>query len=219
MTDHRGTNEGRHPWFQREGRPMTDHEHKLTEDAAVPRADFIAACERASTVEQLRPLVDAYYDMEGNSTGGSLHITLDDGNVEDDDLRFCIGWAEADGPYRSELPQHDSGPPDPAGAALARAILRLSVEQRKELVEDVSIGDEPDNTSFLCQPPDAVTLAALDGEFYEPPRPRWTSYRREITDDVLVWQLEVPDEWMRHEPERLKRLQGLLDEITKVCAS
>jgi len=31
-----------------------------------------------------------YYQTPGNETGGSLHIILDDGNVEDGNLWFCL---------------------------------------------------------------------------------------------------------------------------------
>jgi len=36
----------------------------------------------------------SYYNTEGNGAGGSLHIVLDDGNLEDDSVRFCLRWAE-----------------------------------------------------------------------------------------------------------------------------
>lgn len=35
----RGTNEGRHPWFTEEGRPQTEEEKRLIEEAMVPRPD------------------------------------------------------------------------------------------------------------------------------------------------------------------------------------
>ena len=30
-----------------------------------------------------------YYAKEGNICGGALHIVLDDGNIEDENVRFC----------------------------------------------------------------------------------------------------------------------------------
>jgi hypothetical protein len=50
---------------------------------------------------------------------GSLHIVLDDGNYLDDHVRFCIGWAKAEG--------------DREGAALAEVLLALTKSQRSRL--------------------------------------------------------------------------------------
>jgi hypothetical protein len=50
---------------------------------------------------------------------GSLHIVLDDGNVGDDDVRYCIAHAEERG--------------DVEGADLARVLLQMSKTQRWKL--------------------------------------------------------------------------------------
>jgi hypothetical protein len=50
---------------------------------------------------------------------GCLHIVLDDGNTDDDSVRFCVGYAE----------EHD----DFEAAALARVLLQMSRTQRKKL--------------------------------------------------------------------------------------
>lgn len=42
------------------------------------------------TVPDVMPLVWALYDTEHGSCGGHLHITLDDGNIEDSNIEFCI---------------------------------------------------------------------------------------------------------------------------------
>ena len=51
--------------------------------------------------------------------GGSLHIVLDDQNVKDSHVQFCVEWAR----------DHD----DPLGALLAGLLLRMSKTQRTKL--------------------------------------------------------------------------------------
>ena len=63
----------------------------------------------------------AYYRRE--PVWGSLHVVLDDGNVEDRSVRFCLEYAEREG--------------DVEGAELARLLLRLSRSQRLRLAERV----------------------------------------------------------------------------------
>lgn len=52
---------------------------------------------------------------------GSLHIVLDDANIKDSDVLFCIRWAE------------DTG--DAEGAALARILYDMSRIQRLRIRE------------------------------------------------------------------------------------
>lgn len=66
----------------------------------------------------LAEMVDAYY--EKNSTGGSLHITLDDNNIEGHHVLFCLRWAEHYG--------------DAEGVILAEALLDLDYAERGRLV-------------------------------------------------------------------------------------
>jgi len=61
----------------------------------------------------------AYYQKPGNGAWGSLHIVLDDGNTQDDNVRFCIQAAEERG--------------DTEGAELARLLLRMSRTQRGKI--------------------------------------------------------------------------------------
>lgn len=51
------------------------------------------------TVTEVYPLVDHYHfhTDPNNCVGGSLHIVLDDGNVEDGNVDFCIKWASEQG--------------------------------------------------------------------------------------------------------------------------
>jgi hypothetical protein len=69
------------------------------------------------TVPAVLPLVRAYYN--DHAVGGSLHVVLDDGNIDDGCVHGCIGWAEERG--------------DAAGAALARLLLQMTRTQRNKL--------------------------------------------------------------------------------------
>jgi hypothetical protein len=59
----------------------------------------------------------AYYRK--NPTWGSLHIVLDDGNIYDDHVQFCIDYARERG--------------DVEGAELGEILLRMSRTQRRKL--------------------------------------------------------------------------------------
>jgi len=97
---------------------------------ADPRYDHRAECiwlelEREAQrviVRSWRDLVRPaweYYQREGNSVGGNLHIVLDDGNVERSHVEFCLERATAEG--------------DEAGVVLARLLLAASRTQREKL--------------------------------------------------------------------------------------
>lgn len=71
------------------------------------------------TVPEVLPLVQAYYALPGNGVGGSLHIVLEDGNVEDSSVAFCLKAAQERG--------------DAPGVELASILLRMSRTQRLKL--------------------------------------------------------------------------------------
>lgn len=48
---------------------------------------------RKPTVPEVLPLVRELYNSPGGRAGCCLHIVLDDGNIDDDDVDFCIRWA------------------------------------------------------------------------------------------------------------------------------
>ena len=64
-------------------------------------------------------LVTAYYAKPGNAAGGSLHLVLDDGNVQDEHVEFCRDYAAREG--------------DEDGVALAELLLEMSVAQRERV--------------------------------------------------------------------------------------
>ena len=74
---------------------------------------------RKPTVPEVLPLAECYYGLPGNGVGGSLHIVLDDENIENGHVLFC--WEQAihtgDGP----------------GEYLAWLLLGMSETQRLKL--------------------------------------------------------------------------------------
>lgn len=70
------------------------------------------------TVPEVLPLVAAYYSIRNNGAGGSLHTVLDDGNVHDHSVQFCIEYA---------------GDSDFRGRALGHILLAMSKTQRLKL--------------------------------------------------------------------------------------
>lgn len=60
-----------------------------------------------------------YYGKPENDAWGSLHVVLDDRNVDDDSVRHCLRWATENG--------------DADGVVLAQLLLRMSKRQRKKI--------------------------------------------------------------------------------------
>lgn len=71
-------------------------------------------------VEDAVMLIKELYKTEG--AGGLLHIVVDDGNVEDDDIQFCID-------YCNEKENKDN-PKRELCLEIANKMLRLNYEQR-----------------------------------------------------------------------------------------
>lgn len=69
----------------------------------------------------------AYYGVDGNSTGGYLHIVLDDGNMGENHIAFC----------RDEAAQAG----DQAAVEIAEALLALPLFERVMVIEAQS--DDP----------------------------------------------------------------------------
>lgn len=79
----------------------------------------ILATGKKPTKPDVKPLVDAFYQLAGNGAGGSLHIVLDDGNVGDSSVEFCVEYAR-----QAE---------DRVGEHLAMVLLRMSKTQRSSM--------------------------------------------------------------------------------------
>ena len=71
------------------------------------------------TIPEVLPLIREYLSKEGNGTGGDYHILLDDGNVSDGDVEFCLDWARKN---KDEL-----------GIKIGKLLLRMSKTQRLKL--------------------------------------------------------------------------------------
>ena len=71
------------------------------------------------TVPEVLPLVVTYYSIPGNSVGGIFHIVLDDGNVDDSDVEYCLNLAK-----KRE---------DKESIKIGEILLRMSRAQRKKL--------------------------------------------------------------------------------------
>lgn len=74
-----------------------------------------------SEARSIRPMLDAYRAKPGNEAGGALHLVIDDGNVDDDDVRFCVGAARERG--------------DIDGVTLGEALLALPRSARAWLLD------------------------------------------------------------------------------------
>lgn len=71
------------------------------------------------SVPEVLPLVREFYRIPGNLAGGKLHIVLDNGNVDDDSVGFCIREALEAG--------------DTVAAELGQLLLVMSYTQRDKL--------------------------------------------------------------------------------------
>jgi hypothetical protein len=72
------------------------------------------------TVKDVLPIMVAFRAKSGNSTGGVLHVVLDDGNIEDHHIEWCIQEAFILG--------------DCEAVALGMRLIAMTKTQRKKLV-------------------------------------------------------------------------------------
>lgn len=80
------------------------------------------------TIQQLIEAVKAYYSIHGNNVGGRLHIVLDDGNINNSDIKWCIDYA--------------SSKNDNEAVLLGKMLLGASLTQRRKLIN---------NYKYYCQ--------------------------------------------------------------------
>lgn len=79
--------------------------------------DHLPASREKPSIPSVLGRFRAYH--EKHLVWGALHIVLDDGNIGDDSVQFCLDFAVESG--------------DTDGAALARILLSMSKTQRKKL--------------------------------------------------------------------------------------
>ena len=75
------------------------------------------------TLPEVLPMAREYYSKDDNGVGGTLHIVLEDGNVKDDDVEFCIKLAIEKG--------------DKDGEKLGKILLTMSKTQRTKLCTSI----------------------------------------------------------------------------------
>ena len=76
-----------------------------------------------------------YYSLLGNGVGGSLHVVLDDGNLKDYHIQWCLNYALEKG--------------DTQGMELAKALLRASWTQRTSLYKQYSLYSSPSKLEVI----------------------------------------------------------------------
>lgn len=86
-------------------------------------------------IGRLANLIAEYYKKEGNGCGGNCHLVLDDGNLEDSDIQFCIGYCA-----------HAN---DDDGLAIMREMLSLNPEERQKVYDMASVLTNPRYTNNL----------------------------------------------------------------------
>jgi hypothetical protein len=71
------------------------------------------------TIPDVVPFLSAYREKPGNSSGGSLHIVIDDGNYANGHIEFCREYAAERG--------------DADGVELADMFSKLTRTQRRKI--------------------------------------------------------------------------------------
>jgi hypothetical protein len=71
------------------------------------------------TILEVLPIMQEFAKLEQNGAGGVLHIVLDDENVEDKHVQFCINEAKKQN--------------DLLGLKLGNLLLKMSKTQRRKL--------------------------------------------------------------------------------------
>ena len=75
------------------------------------------------TIPEVLDMFIAYFNKPENGAWGSLHVVLDDGNVQDDSVNFCLDYAV-------QTKDND-------GEELAKLLLKMSKTQRLKLPQVV----------------------------------------------------------------------------------
>lgn len=113
--------------------------------------------------QELCEKISAYYDKDGNSAGGTLHIVLDDGNLETDSIQWCIDNSIKD--------QNDE-----EALVIARELLKLGYSARKRLYNNGWSTKKPEPKPVIISETEmALQLMARDkliygisvGEFFD----------------------------------------------------
>jgi hypothetical protein len=88
--------------------------------------------------QEVLSLVNHYYSLPNNCAGGNLHIVVDDGNVEDDDIEYCKEQADRKG--------------DKEGVAIAKLLIKMSKKDREKIYMESGASIESDMLSLGSLP-------------------------------------------------------------------
>ena len=77
-------------------------------------------------LETIREYIGCLYGLEGCCTGGLLHILLDDNNLEDHHIEWCLKQCE----------EHPENEESEIGKLICKEYLKLTIPQRRLLCHD-----------------------------------------------------------------------------------
>ena len=77
----------------------------------------------AEDVARVNLLIEILYNDLQESAGGLLHIVLDDGNLDDEDIRWCLDWCDRE--------ENKHRPDRLLCKRIANELLGLTMEQRR----------------------------------------------------------------------------------------
>ena len=77
-------------------------------------------------LETVRAYIGCLYDIKGCEAGGMLHILLDDDNLDDDSILWCL----------KECLNHPEKEETQIGKLICEEYLRLSMQERRLLTRD-----------------------------------------------------------------------------------
>lgn len=72
-------------------------------------------------LDTIREYISCLYKLEDCCTGGLLHIVTDDGNLENNDIKWCL----------DECRNHPECEESEIGKLICNELLKLSMEQRR----------------------------------------------------------------------------------------
>ena len=72
-------------------------------------------------LDTIRAYISCLYNLPGCCTGGLLHITLDDGNLEDSHIQWCLEQCET----------HSENEESEIGKLICKELLKIPMTQRR----------------------------------------------------------------------------------------
>ena len=91
-------------------------------------------------LDTIREYISCLYKLEDCCTGGLLHIVTDDGNLENNDIKWCL----------DECRNHPECEESEIGKLICNELLKLSMEQRRLVYEPEWVIDAFCNGHDCC---------------------------------------------------------------------